>query len=99
MLDKPHVLSLSSTCLINSIKHEHSCKILYVQKTGELPVGNQHVHSVPTYFSQVGSAQPSDFHFCKSNEKLCRHEMYRSYLNDCLLKFYLYDKSYGSVLC
>ena len=33
MLGKPRILSLylfSSTCLINSIKHEHSCKILYL---------------------------------------------------------------------
>ena len=30
MLSKPRILSLSSTRLINSIKHEHSCKILYI---------------------------------------------------------------------
>ena len=30
MLDKPRILSLSPTRLINSIKHEHSCKILYL---------------------------------------------------------------------
>ena len=29
MLGKPRILSLSPTRLINSIKHEHSCKILY----------------------------------------------------------------------
>ena len=29
MFDKPRILSLSSTRLINSIKHEHSCKFLY----------------------------------------------------------------------
>ena len=29
MLSKPCILSLSSTRLINSLKHEHSCKILY----------------------------------------------------------------------
>ena len=29
MLDKPHILSLFPTRLINSIKHEHSCKIFY----------------------------------------------------------------------
>ena len=29
MLGKPRILSLSSTRLIDSIKHEHSCKILY----------------------------------------------------------------------
>ena len=28
MLDKPRFLSLFSTCLINSIKQEHSCNIL-----------------------------------------------------------------------
>ena len=31
MLDKPRILFFSPTRLINSIKHEHSCKILYVQ--------------------------------------------------------------------
>ena len=30
MLGKPRILSLFPTRLINSIKHEHSCKILYV---------------------------------------------------------------------
>ena len=30
MLGKPPILSLFPTRLINSIKHEHSCKILYV---------------------------------------------------------------------
>ena len=30
MLGKPRILSLSPTRLINSIKHEHSCKILYL---------------------------------------------------------------------
>ena len=30
MLDKPLILSLFLTRLINSIKHEHSCKILYI---------------------------------------------------------------------
>ena len=30
MLGKPRILFLSQTCLINSIIHEHSCKILYV---------------------------------------------------------------------
>ena len=30
MLDKPCILSLFATRLINSIKHEHSCKILYL---------------------------------------------------------------------
>ena len=30
ILGKPRILSLSPTSLINSIKHEHSCKILYV---------------------------------------------------------------------
>ena len=30
MLSKPRILSLSQTCLIDSIKYEHSCKILYV---------------------------------------------------------------------
>ena len=29
MLGKPCILMLSQTCLINSIKHELSCKILY----------------------------------------------------------------------
>ena len=29
MLGKPRILSFSPTRLINSIKHEHSCKILY----------------------------------------------------------------------
>ena len=29
MLGKPRILSVSPTRLINSIKHEHSCKILY----------------------------------------------------------------------
>ena len=31
MLGKPRILSLSPTRLINSIKHEYSCKILYIQ--------------------------------------------------------------------
>ena len=30
MLDKPRTLSLFPNSLINSIKHEHSCKILYI---------------------------------------------------------------------
>ena len=30
MLGKPRILSLSPIRLINSIKHEHSCKILYI---------------------------------------------------------------------
>ena len=30
MLGKPRILSFSPTCLINSIKREHSCKILYI---------------------------------------------------------------------
>ena len=30
MLGKPRILSLFPTRLINSIKHEHSCKILYL---------------------------------------------------------------------
>ena len=30
MLLKPHILSLSPTRLMNSIKHEHACRILYV---------------------------------------------------------------------
>ena len=30
MLGKPGILSLFPTRLINSIKHEHSCKILYI---------------------------------------------------------------------
>ena len=29
MLDKPRIYLFSTTCLKNSIKHEHSCKILY----------------------------------------------------------------------
>ena len=29
MLDKPRYLSISPTRLINSMKHEHSCKILF----------------------------------------------------------------------
>ena len=29
MLGKPRILSLSPTCLIKSIKHEHLCKIHY----------------------------------------------------------------------
>ena len=29
MIGKPRTLNLSPTRLINSIKHEHSCKILY----------------------------------------------------------------------
>ena len=35
MLDKPRILSLSLTRLINSIKHEHKCKILYIYETIE----------------------------------------------------------------
>ena len=31
MLGKPRILSLSPTRLINSIKHDHSCKILYIK--------------------------------------------------------------------
>ena len=30
MLGKPRILSLFPNSVINSIKHEHSCKILYV---------------------------------------------------------------------
>ena len=30
MLGKPRILPFSPTRLINSIKHEHSCKILYL---------------------------------------------------------------------
>ena len=30
MLGKPHIYPFFQTCLVNSIKHEHSCKILYV---------------------------------------------------------------------
>ena len=30
MLGKPHILSLSPTCFLNSIKHDYSCKILYI---------------------------------------------------------------------
>ena len=41
MLGKPHILSLFQTRLINSIKHEHSCKILYVH-TNFHPVNQQH---------------------------------------------------------
>ena len=33
MLGKPHIYLFSSTRLINSIKHEHSCTIIYVQNT------------------------------------------------------------------
>ena len=33
MLGKPSILSLFPTRLINSIKHEHSCKILYTVLT------------------------------------------------------------------
>ena len=33
MLGKPFILSLFSTCLMNSMKQEHSCKILYLQFT------------------------------------------------------------------
>ena len=32
MLGKPRILSFFPTRLINSIKHEHSCKILYLIK-------------------------------------------------------------------
>ena len=32
MRGKPHILSFSPTSLINSIKHEQSCKILYIQQ-------------------------------------------------------------------
>ena len=31
MLDKPRIVSLFHNCLINSIKHENSCKILYLK--------------------------------------------------------------------
>ena len=31
MLGKPRILSLSSIRFINSIKHEHECKILYIK--------------------------------------------------------------------
>ena len=31
MLGKPRILSFSQTRLINSIKHEHLCKILYLK--------------------------------------------------------------------
>ena len=34
MLDKRQILSLSPTRLIKSIKHEHSCKILYISSVG-----------------------------------------------------------------
>ena len=36
MLGKPRILSFFPTRLINSIKHEHSCKILYLLDMIEL---------------------------------------------------------------
>ena len=36
MLGKPHILSFFPTRLINSIKHEHSCKILYFGDSSNL---------------------------------------------------------------
>ena len=38
-LGKPRILSLTPTRLINSIKHEHSCKILYAEIVNELLAG------------------------------------------------------------
>ena len=38
MLGKPRILSLSSTRLINSIKHEHSCKIIYLLHDAVAPI-------------------------------------------------------------
>ena len=35
MLGKPRILSLFPNSLINSIKHEHLCKILYVDDIGK----------------------------------------------------------------
>ena len=40
MLGKPRILSLFPTHLINSIKHEHSCKILY-EKHHDLAESNE----------------------------------------------------------
>ena len=30
MLDEPHILCIFPNSIINSIKHEHSCKILFI---------------------------------------------------------------------
>ena len=35
MLSKPHIYILTSTHLINSIKHEHSCNALVIPPPGE----------------------------------------------------------------
>ena len=64
MLGKPRILSLFPTRLINSIKHEHSCKILYVICTvasaGNLQCVCSHAKNNPdiffvptTYYNQV----------------------------------------------
>ena len=43
MFDKPciYMYHLSPTCLINSIKHEHSCKILYITNVSFLISGRK----------------------------------------------------------
>ena len=39
MLGMPRILSLFLTNLINSIKHEHSCKILYLLRSARFDNG------------------------------------------------------------
>ena len=43
MLGKPRILSLFPTRLINSIKHEHSCKILYIFNARSTSAGEQKI--------------------------------------------------------
>ena len=46
MLGKPSILSLFPNSLIKSIKHEHSCKILYVLQAIEGAIGgNSYQHN------------------------------------------------------
>ena len=54
MLRKPHILPLFQTHLINSIKHEHSCKILYVYKGTAvyLYIVNNKILTLPTASKQ-----------------------------------------------
>ena len=58
MLGKPRILSFFPTCLINSIKHEHSCKILY-----ELTIKNYTVVSDVVVQRETGGTFNTGMHF------------------------------------
>ena len=47
MLGKPRILSHPPTCLINSIKYEHSCKILYISTVALIFTDEGDSSSVP----------------------------------------------------